>query len=710
MNPVRNAQPEPMRYILTAYGEQHICKILPDGWHESAYSWQFDVETFGHNVKYSTSGLRFMLEDADFIRKQLDKYAISTIIDLTVQKLNNRWVYEDVFHGQIDFAGNYVNDRDFFEVGVIEGGMKKALEQHKRTNFEIGFDEEAEEIFVPEGMRLFEQARYMLNEFPSLTPRRVTPGGSIWISSFRMGLTNDSFVKTANIIFNNQDYDRDIGENVPFLNTLSVSTDDLFTLQANVKATLIWDGSWKGFGQNIDLSKPITFFVEKIDINSVVTRYDLKTLPPNTLNDGDTIEIDYIFPVEVNNLTAEYFLRVEFGSFVDVFSTYLYLQGNITVSYMGRINTGAFSLQAYDIKKFGNKLLKKISETSTFEADILDTIAFDSKLFITTSDAIRGIPQALIKTNWSEFNKNIAALVDSGTIYSNVQNKYAMVEKTAIFDRNKKLLDLGEVKEMQIESVPEDWLYNVIQTGYEKQEYDYPLGRQDFACVLEFNNDMRIPNKKLDFVSKYRADFTGIHLIHYDFVNSPQKDNKNDNDVFLILAFKNQVTGRYEATLGYDTAVNPETMDGGGYFNILLSPHRNLKRHGDFLFSMLWKHSNILRYISSTETMSNMISEYRGDEVIEKSDLFISSDFFFKPIVFRFDAVSPVNIVELLGDSPCGYIQFTWNNLELKGFPIEIKGSTSGKSEQKFILVAHPDTPDDIQHKIFWKDPRKLYR
>ena len=95
--------------------------------------------------------------------------------------------------------------------------------------------------------------------------------------------------------------------------------------------------------------------------------------------------------------------------------------------------------------------------------------------------------------------------------------------------------------------------------------------------------------------------------------------------------------------------------------------------------------------------------------MVGKSDLDLSGvQPLFKPFMFEFDCVVPKNLAEFLGESSSGYVKFNYNYLELKEFPIEIMGGYR-KSEQRVKCVAHPDTPDDIQHKIFWKNPRKLY-
>jgi hypothetical protein len=317
----------------------------------------------------------------------------------------------------------------------------------------------------------------------------------------------------------------------------------------------------------------------------------------------------------------------------------------------------------------------------------------------------------------------LTCLFDMGARSSNTGNNggglFQIVDKSVIFNNEQELLNLGNVKNMRTDKLPDEWLYNGVKTGYEKQEYDYSLGRQDFACILEHINSLNIPNSVLDLVSKYRADYTGVHLLHYDYENNPKKDSKSDNDIFFILAFR--INDKWQAVIGGDTWVyseeTPETteiegliMQGGGYFNILLSPHRNLSRHNRYFQSIQYKTPQLLKYVSSTETLSNMQSTYRGNSVVEKTDENTGGDslLLFKPLVFEFECVVPANLAEILGENPAGYFTFHYNDLTLKGFPIEVAGSYKNRS-QTLRCIAHPDTPDNIEEILHKKLPNKLY-
>jgi hypothetical protein len=107
--------------------------------------------------------------------------------------------------------------------------------------------------------------------------------------------------------------------------------------------------------------------------------------------------------------------------------------------------------------------------------------------------------------------------------------------------------------------------------------------------------------------------------------------------------------------------------------------------------------------------MSDLVSKHGSNVIVEKSNEIIPSGLpmLFKPFTFEFDCIVPKNLSAILGESPQGYFTFYYNNLVLKGFPIDVKGSYKD-SEQTVTCLAHPDTPNFMQQLIFAK--RKIKR
>ncbi|MDR1581661.1 MAG: hypothetical protein LBS55_00100 [Prevotellaceae bacterium] len=681
-------QPPLMRFTLQTSDETLVLTLPPDGYREFSDEWNFSTSPFGFNEKTNSQTLRFVKEGADFLRKQLDLYGISADVNLIVERRKNDWTYEITFDGRLDFNSPYLNECDFFEIKAFEGGMKQALVEKNKTSFEIPLnDTDAVDIEVPEGMKLYESVKYVHNESYFL------PGGaSPLLRKIRFDFHLDGgSVKTNELIFNSQN-------NSPFLTTLEYKgEEDSIILYANVTLNInfsIW---------GLDKSYPIKIYIEEVKSTGTKSQYNLATFYSN--DNGDlTIskKIEGTFNITLGkNITSTYTIYIEYKVPQDWFMEgVVYDNNSFDINFFGNANTGAFSFKALSVEHFGKKLLKKIYEGATFLPQFTQGIENNYQLFLTSGDGIRGLTEALIKTSFSDFIKNLNCLYDIGVRPNNKDSEYTVAEKRSVLDRNNELLNLGRVQDIKIEPLDNNWMFNGVKIGYEKQEYDYPLGRQEFAVTLEFTNGLKIPNKVLDLVSKYRADYTGIHLLHYDYMNSDKKDSKSDNDIFLILASLKD--GKWQAIKG-DSVTIISGMDGDGYFNILLSPHWCLRRKAAYFKSILDKLPKRLKYTSSTETLSDLTSKF-GLVIKEKSDEIIpgSEDILFRPFTFKFDCIIPRNLAQLLGDSPSGYFRFQYNNIELKGFPIKVEGSYTD-SRQTVTCLAHPDTPNNIQRLLFSK-------
>jgi hypothetical protein len=861
MTELKNAMPPKLRTTLSCGGETHVCRYLPIGWDEQSASWSFDMDTFGYNIKYSTGELRFVKEDADFIRRMYDLYGISALIDIKIERRNNRWTYDVRFTGTIDLVGTYDNERDFVQVNVYEGAMKRAIEKDAKTNFEIPFEkqdsngawidnDDVETIEVPEGMRLYEKIKWNFNGLryraaTTIDPYNTYPANQI----ITMDVDSNSKVFSKNLIADGQnadDYSADgnITNDTPLLNRffLKKIKSEISGLPAQ-NITIKFNGNIKlKFTDlsNFQMDTPV--IIQLSNNRSVYNDFaqtdpnpyynTIKTLCSFKLNDldsngeielklNDELILDFNSDKNMNNQNGDYEIAIQVwglkfiqtaGESNYIPSSTISVSGELIAIFFGTANTGSFNFKAIKAEKLGQKLFDKIFSGVNYQIPFLQEMEAQQamQLFVTSADAIRGIlptpvlddagnptgeiTQALIKTSYKELEEDLQKIYSLGLKMSDAGRWYQVVKKSDVFRRDVEVLNVSEVKEMHVKPIDQDLYKNQIQIGYEKQEYDYPLGRQESAITLEFTDDIKQTQQKLDNVTNYRGDWTGVHLLHFDYINSDKQDSKSDNDVFFILAFSKNIQNQVENIFGYDfyplskiTSINctvgqtvnkgdllftanftdstrninfyvyaehsgtiteinisvgtfvnraiilgkinvqykqwqaisgalelgftVKGLEGGGYFNILLSPKHLLRNHADFFKSILDRHAKVLRYASSTDSQSALITSYNsGGDLVEKADYEIPEEIqpLFKPILFQFNCQIPQNLPEILGESPAGYLTFKYNGLTIKGFPIDIQGNIN-KSEQQVTCVAHPDTPDDIQEILFKKLPSKIY-
>ena len=685
-----------MRFTLVG-SETLILEHPPIGWREFSSEYAFDEKTFGYSIKTNagSGGLKFVFEGAEFLKKEVDADGYKADVTFIVERQSFDYAWETTFVGKLDFLGGFTCDLDYFEVGVYEGGLKKIYAEKRGVTYEVPLDTD---IFVPNGIQLFEEVVWNCSKgsnegnFGTFTDQRI---------SISMKVDTNSKVYTNNLIFTSQEAEDASATyyTTPFLTARRTQEEiqPLQNLTMNVKALIKLVNI-----ETIDYTK--ISYIRLVTFDGLTQKYLYeRILDPNYFSlTNNSIDLDFNFKIDLTYTLGNekvYYLVFDYTRTPVKQSYFPYFSGQVRVSYVGLVNTGAFQFKGIAINDLGDKLLKNFYD-GTFEAKALSQLEQGGyKLFVTSGDAVRGLSNAVVKTTLNNFMDSLYSVMDCGMQMT--EQGIIIDTKSNIWDKDNEVIDVGVVSNFKVTQLNyTEWIYNTIKIGYERQDYDYTNGRQEFAHTLEFTNDLSVPTNVLEMVSRYRADYTGIHLLHYEYVKNNKKDSKSDNKVFLVLAKLNN--GRYEAI---NDDVTQSGLVGGGYFNLLLSPHRNLRRQTSYLRSILYKQPNLLKYVSSDETQSNLTTTYNGDTIAEKSDETIpNGDLLFKPFLYRFDCVITKDLSQIFGDSPKGYIRFKYRGIELKGFPINIKGSLED-STQSVECVAHPESETDFM-KLFrcWDD------
>lgn len=677
-------QPEhDLRFTLITPERSLVLTYAPGGWKDYSASWilaEAKEGNFGFNISHNLD-LFFVKEGAQFLREEISKFGINAEVNLFVERYNRQtFIWEEDFISQLQFT-TYKDTRDKFEVGSVQGGLKRFVNKLSATDYEITIPD-TDEVAFPEGMRLFEEAKYDFYMIGSSEDHiTFTPD------------TSNSFVKTTNLTFYRQ------------LAWSSSQRYFLINSNSNLDIDMKMSGDIRlrtGF-----LDEPVNYIkiqIAEVDLSDPREPINpLNVFESNTLRKGDIIKLDYDFTAK-----SGYGYRLVF--IINPITTVsLKSDTGISFSYFGNACTPVFSVKALKLKDLGQELINKIYPSGSLDIPFLNKMELTTgaQLFVTSSDAIRDIQEAKILTSLNDFRKTLDVTFCTGNRIKN--NTLTLVKRSDILNKDNEIINLGEVKDLEIEPLGDQWLFNNVDIGYEKQEYDYPLGRQGFPNNLQFTNILNVnSNSRLEIRSPYRFDYTGVHLIRYEYSTNSKRDTKTDNDIFLILAFFKD--GKWQAIqgLGAGTRWNVETfgLQGGGVFNTLISPHHNLRRWSSWFSSILEGIGDkTLYYQSSEELLSDVSSVFNGVTVIEKSDETVDSELLFYPLIFKFDAIVRRNLAELMGEDPSGYMTFNYNGYQLKGFPLDIEGSYSD-STQTVTLLAHPDTPADIQTKIFKRNWR----
>ena len=75
----------------------------------------------------------------------------------------------------------------------------------------------------------------------------------------------------------------------------------------------------------------------------------------------------------------------------------------------------------------------------------------------------------------------------------------------------------------------------------------------------------------------------------------------------------------------------------------------------------------------------------------------------FAPLIAEFKTGLRKNVTTLMGESPRGYIQFEYNGMTMKGFPIGMPQDSITRGNQQWRVMLHPDTNPNIENLMFGK-------
>ena len=674
----------PVRYILRTQKEERELRLPPEGWDDDRLMWKFNIKRFGYERAVSDT-YRFFKDDANFLRRIYGQGGIQAYCELIVERLNehNR-TYFEVFRAEIDFS-TFIDEKDFIETGATEQGFKGDVEINGDKNYDVAINQTPyHNVSMEKGMILAENMTYKI--------RRSHDTGSIVMR----GSGNESFIITKGIDFNTFDNILNDG-NFWFLRTgkeADIGSSEII-VSINFSSRLVDDTGGAG-------RKDITIAIDEC-LDSA-GRQRVRRIPLYTKN--NTSEDEFIsFQAEFNIIPERFYALV----FYDPNNSSLQYppkgvkpgeMSSVGFSFMGTSRTSTFYFKAVKAKDWLKVLLDKCSDKNpTITSDVLDAVS--DNLFVTCADALRMIDAPIAKTSYWDFAESISALFCTGSQISG--NSYNLTKKENIWNKDKELVDLGNVTRLKFED-GKDYVFSSIKVGMENKDYDFNQGRLEFGTTLEFGTPITKWREQLEIITKYRIDPTGFHLVNYKLAKSAEKDSSSDNDMWFVWCKKKG--GNY--IVDQDVINMQNGVDG--WFNFRLSPKRMLMNHAGFIASFLDKTNKMLVYNSSDKPESRLISQVAGEQtrIPEKESRSVYNyPTHYKPIIVEFKANLDGQLIEKFKNGIYGYMSFTFNKQKLKCYPLDVTEGLGMGRPQSIRAIMHSDTPDDFLVKVREKDWRQ---
>jgi hypothetical protein len=315
-------------------------------------------------------------------------------------------------------------------------------------------------------------------------------------------------------------------------------------------------------------------------------------------------------------------------------------------------------------------------------------------IVVTCGDAIRGLEDAVIKTNFSDFFKTYFSVC--GGVGFSVESGVSIIENLNYYFSDKEALNVGEINDFNL-SVYSDFIISSIKIGYQDNEYEIPYGREEVNSEQSYSTPNYSAKKEYNLMAPYRADQLGIDEIRLttNQENESEEDKKADNDVFIIKISDNQIADKFQV----EGRENYQLIEGftarNDYYNLSLTPKKNLLKLGPFIRSCLFSYDANNIFLTASKKNKDVRTIDVNNISIKESDpvnisslgeaLFIPYQVMFKCKLNRF----ALNQLRLFNS---GFITFRYKGFDYSGYCLNVSFDPARNSEREFTLLLRAGT------------------
>ena len=495
----------------------------PQGWEANTLQWARNKDFWGIIKSYTTS-LKFYKDGAKILRNAFYRLGMETVLFFIWLKQNVTFgagmVYESWYKGEPDFS-TFNDEWDGVEISVVEGGFFKDLQANKGLTYEVPFTDSP--LVYMDGMNIYNNLSYAdvngLNIEANVYGRHFF-GACVFLSND--GTSPGIFYQDETIEKESDDFaTRMASTNVLITNTLPNAIIVRFTGTIEITITAIWP-----FGAGIQ------FAFTPSDTDSL-NEFSNSILHLPSLGVGDigktfTATFDKSIYLSAG---ASIFRNAQFNSASDHNTIFNFTANSVfTVGLVTRQTPNIVNIwRAFD---YGNKLCAAMSQGAALQSPLLEN---DYNLMVTSGDALRNIPGAVLKGTFSDYFKSIDAVKCSALdIINNIpvlSSRYDMFNKSSI------IADLGPSSNWTLEAAA-DYIYDSVESGYPSKsaQADNDVnGKYSFNNTYEWKVSVTRPVvNKYECVAAYYADPYDIELLRIQFLDQDTTTANTDNSIFFL--------------------------------------------------------------------------------------------------------------------------------------------------------------------------------
>lgn len=522
---------------------------------KSPTGWKDTLIKYARNIKYwglfrdFTVPMKFPIDGAKILRNRMWLFGVECVCYLAIMRLdrlNLPYNYENYYLSELNFS-KYRETLTDVTVEALEGGLSKVFKANENTKYELGVETDAEHVNVINDGHESDYTRTFM-----MIPEQK----AIDVDSYYLGV-----VETAR--------EGNPGDDVLF--------QDLFPMSSSVYPNDDWLAKFKGAYDIVLTGKLKIRYAENI---TAIVRAEVN----DGLTSGGTVQYDLFNQAGVVgeykdalinqaiSVPAGHRLHIKHTMFNPVASGEHYdiIEGELKISYVYRLAT-TYTRALYLYRAI-NQTVKKMS-ANAYSA-VSEWLEPKKDIVLTSGDALRKIPGAIIKTTPGDFFqacKSLPADASGGGAGLGIDEDRLRIERFDYFFKDEMICDLGEVLKPDI-SVAEDLMFNTIACGQPPNDYTDANGRDEPNQDQGWTTPMTRIIRELNLLSPYRKDSLGIEQARRNFENKLTTDANTDNDGFLMnietVATPIEATVRFVAAGNYMLAPSLLNFTIGEAINI----------------------------------------------------------------------------------------------------------------------------------------------
>jgi hypothetical protein len=687
-------------YVLESEGfGRLVLEYAPDGWSEAKVSIKRSPTFSGLFRSFNTS-LKFVKDGKDYIQNVYETKGTEWKINIGIYQYNPIPVdkYLLFFAGLIDLS-TYKIDETTIEVTINESSLARKLMSRDDIKISLGRNDSIEGKAIN-----------------AINPTSIYLHQRELLSSAVFQLNPE--VATVRAQFNN------VGESDKgFALPIMMVTNDIpnvvspYETKINEQGSWFWGASGRATGAlSITIKIKGTMGIVPTDAANVrhfisVRLYTDTSLTAwsdteiwsydGELEPGRAVDINQevgIFNVTDDNVIALVASMNPRGA-AAVYSSYTSTFTEIAVNVAETIFVDGSYADGYKMHEVGQKICEVIAdEKGVFKSDFYGRTDIGypvngegSQASYHSGKQIRGFSDSPV-LSLMDFYKSEDSIygMGLGIEYNAVGYPILRMEKKQHFYSGDVILTIHSATEV-VKEVAREWIFNEVEVGYEKAEYEEVNGLEEYNNKFTFSTIIQNIKNKLNLISKVRADGYGIEFARRKSKAAfPTEDTQYDNDVFKIILNGNS-SAKAE---NFDIVEN--IFSANTAYNLDITPGRMLRNNGAFIRAGIEKYLDDKVKFQSAEQKANLKSQRIGQSAITENEDIDPSTLaapLWIPEIYSFKSVLTREQLAIISKKPNGIVKFSPQSASKTqayyyGWILEVDGEIDGQeSEWKLLRV-----------------------